>query len=241
MAIGKVKLAVISSALAGFAAGGVLMAAMPAFASTPSTTAHATQAQNWNGVGMHRRGPGLQLMQKDMAQLASELHITKAQLNTDLKAGKSLDDIAAASGVSQATLASDLKTMIQTDLQARVAAGKMTATQETKVMANMDAHLTNFMANTHLRQRPPEFGAGKHVLGVVATELKLTKQQLFAKLHSGQSINQIAVAQGVSPATLQKDLTQKLDAQLNSHIASLMAKTDWSMHQGRSTSPSKIG
>ena len=232
MTMRKAKLAIVCTGVTGLVAGGILMGVIPAFASTSSpsstqsvatpSTNHAKYHPNWL-----RR-----VLLKNADQVASDLHIKKAQLVQDLSSGKSLDDVAMSSDVQQSSLQNDIQTMIQSDLQGLVTNGHMTATREAKLVKNLDARLPKFMENKHLIQKPMKFKATMNVLHYVATQLHMTRTELVTQLKSGKSITQIATAQGVSPSTLQSTVTQKLDTQVNTKVQNLFNKTNWFQNNG---------
>ncbi len=229
MGIGRVKLAAISSGVAGLMVGGVLMASMPAFAGTSTGTTNPAKSSStsWTNHGKYHPNWSQRLLHENADQIASDLHITKAQLVQDLVSGKSLDDVAATSNVSQAALQNDLQTMVQSDLQRMVTHGHMTTTREAKLMKRLDAQLPKVMANTHLIHKPMRFNAAMNVLNYVATQLHMTRAELVSQLRGGKSIAQIATAQGVSASTLQTAVTQKLDTQVNSKVQKMFNKTNW--------------
>lgn len=230
MALTKVKLVALSSAVGGFVAGGILMASAPVFAATNGSTTNATTLTSAKTSMKKQNVPMLlqRILHKNADQIASDLHITKPQVFKDLSSGKSLDDVAASSNVTQSQLQSDLLALIKGDLQARVSANHMTVTRETTLLNKLDTQLPKLMANSHFLHRPQKFNASMNVLNYVASKLNLTHAQLKSKLNSGQSISQIATAQGVSPATLQSEITQKIDAKINVHVKNLLTKTKWS-------------
>ncbi len=232
MSLGKVKIAMLSSGVAILVVGGILMAAVPAFASSNGFSSPTPASSTTSTKKEHPHPHWLQaILQKNVVQVAKDLNITKQELVKDLTSGKSLDDIATSSKITQSQLESGLQTIIQNDLQARVAAQHMTSSREAKLQKNLDNQLSKFMANKHIMRKPNKFTANINVLNFVATELHLTRSQLISQLKSGKSINQIATAQGVSPSKLQGDITQKLDTQVNSKVGKLLNKTGWFQHK----------
>lgn len=210
------------------------------FASSSTTGASSTnsgatpQTSTTHGPG-HRGGAPLMQMvlHKNGDQIATDLHMTKQELMSQLSSGTSLDDLASSAKVPSSQLQGEIRAMIQNELQARVSANKMTQARETQLLKNVDAQLPKWMANTHLSHPARKFGASLHVLTYVASELKMTRAQLVSKLKTGESINQIAAQQGISATTLQNAITQKLDAQISTRVSKLMTKTNW--FQQRST------
>jgi len=242
MGLGKVKIAILSSTAVGFVAGGVLMGTIPAFAASNGLTLNSKKSETTTAQHKgHEQPQWLKIvLHKDANQVATGLHITKQQLFADLSAGKSLDDLASLSNVSQSQLEGNLQTMIQSDLQARVSANHMKLTREAKLLKRLDAQLPKFMANKHIIQKPRKFEAGMHMLNFVAAKLQMTRVELIGKLKTGESISQIATSQGVSPSTLQSDITQNLDSQINTRAGKLLTKSNWFQHKGATTSVSTV-
>ena len=231
----KIKLAIISSVTVGFVAGGILMTASPAFASSNISLSNspASTSSKISVNSKHYHPQWLQvILRKNVDQVATDLHMTRQQLVQDLSSRKSLNDIAASSDVTQAQLQSDLQTMIQNELQAQVTAHHMTSTREAKLQKNLDNQLPKFMANEHILHKPNKYEASMNVLNFVAARLHITRAKLISQLRSGKSITQIATALNFSPSKLQSDITQKLDAQINTKVEKLMNKASWFQHNG---------
>jgi hypothetical protein len=80
---------------------------------------------------------------------ADYLGLTNSQLKHQLKAGKSLADIAnATSGKSASGLVDALSAAVKTKLDAKVAAGKLSSTQEATILTNLTPKLTAFVNAT---------------------------------------------------------------------------------------------
>jgi hypothetical protein len=102
------------------------------------------------GPGDHGRGnggPGGGPISFDAA--ATYIGITTAQLQTQLAAGKALSAIAVANGKTADGLKAALTTAAKTDLDAAVTAGRLTAAQETTILANLPARLDQEISETH--------------------------------------------------------------------------------------------
>jgi hypothetical protein len=166
---------------------------------------------------------------------ASYLGLTEDQLRTQLASGKSLAEIATAQGKSVSGLEQALEDAAKAKLDAAVKAGKLTADQETKILAGISQFIDQAVNATPGAEVKPGpggfpgpgdafgfgFGFGLHgALGVAsdaaATYLGLTKEQLRTQLQSGKSLAQIATAQGKSVSGLEQALLDaaktKLDA-----------------------------
>jgi hypothetical protein len=102
------------------------------------------------GPGDHARGiggPGGGPISFDAA--ATYIGVTTSELQTQLAAGKSLSAIAVANGKTADGLKAALTTAAKTDLDAAVTAGRLTAAQETTILANLPARLDQEISETH--------------------------------------------------------------------------------------------
>jgi AraC-like DNA-binding protein len=162
-----------------------------------------------------------------MPQLAAYFSMTPQQLRTELTSGKSLDQVAQEHSISPTTLQTEVQSLVHSNLQDRVSAGHMTQTRETKLEQSVDAQLPKVLANTHLIAKPMEFKAHMYFLNKVAQDLHMTRTQLVTDLKGGQSMAQVAQAQGMSASQLTSDLQQAIDQQMNKRVDTLVNKTDW--------------
>jgi hypothetical protein len=79
---------------------------------------------------------------KDVRDAAADaLDITAKQLRTDLRAGKSLENIATASGVPYEAVQAAAAAAVRTDLDAAVAAGTITQARADRIMARVTTRL----------------------------------------------------------------------------------------------------
>jgi hypothetical protein len=94
-------------------------------------------------------GPG-----KSLSSAATFLGLSDADLLTQLRAGKSLADIAKDKGKTTADLKAAMKTAITSELDQAVKDNKLTADQRTKILADIDARLDDLINNTPLAGGP---------------------------------------------------------------------------------------
>jgi hypothetical protein len=80
---------------------------------------------------------------------ADYLGLSVSDLQTDLKAGKSLADEAKAKGKTADGLVQALLAPLKTDLDKRVTAGDLTAAQESAILSRETTHLTDVVNNTN--------------------------------------------------------------------------------------------
>ncbi len=135
-----------------------------------------------HGHGM--RGGGL------MKDAASILKVDQKTLMSDLKAGKSLADIASSKGISKDTLISKLNASMKTRLDKAVSNGKLTAAKEKDILTKSQTRLTKMVEQKGL----PKFG-GKHgmhgmrgggLMKDAASILKVDQKTLIERLESWQ-------------------------------------------------------
>ncbi|QSO47492.1 hypothetical protein [Alicyclobacillus mengziensis] len=218
-----------------------------AFAATSGSVSNATSStvsSQTNSPSAHRGvgkdgfghggfGPGVRggvgfAWAGSLGSLATTLGIDQQTLQSDLKAGQSLVQIAQGKGMSEQTLISDLEASYKQRLDAAVSSGKLTSTQEQKMLTHFNNNVTKMVERTR------GFGhggfdpggrrgigfAGTGSLSSLATTLGIGQQTLQSDLKAGQSLAQIAQGKGMSEQTLISDLEasykQRLDAAVSS-------------------------
>ena len=101
------------------------------------------------GFGGPRGGGGGILAADVLTPAADYLGLSVSDLQTDLKAGKSLADEAKAKGKTADGLVQALLAPLKTDLDKRVTAGDLTAAQESAILSRETTHLTDLVNNTN--------------------------------------------------------------------------------------------
>lgn len=162
----------------------------------------------------------------ELARIAGYLKLAPGTLIADLKAGKSLDQIAATQNVPTATLTTDVKSDMQARMNKLVASGKLTQAQAAAREARFDANLPKLLSRTgplrmeFLRGRPGMgHGPGFGLMAETAKLLNLKTHQLMADLHGGQTVAQVAQAQNVNAQTLTQELESWAQQQVNTRIS----------------------
>ena len=154
--------------------------------------------------------------------VATYLGLKPAELETQLRSGKSLADIAKAQGKTVDGLKTAITDAATKQLDAAVTAGKLTKDQETKVLAGLSAHLDDLVNG--VRARPAfrvGFGFGPGLMGGiddVATYLGLKPAELVTQLRSGKSLADIATAQGKTVDGLKTAITDAVTKQLDAAV-----------------------
>ena len=136
-------------------------------------------------------GPGGKPYGGDLAAAAASfLDLSPAALKAQLVAGKTLAQVAADRNKSVADLVAALKAAEVKELDAAVAAGRLTAAQEATIVAGLTQRLTDLVNRT----KPADRGGPRHgdVFGVVASFLGLTPAALKTQLVAGKTLAQVA-------------------------------------------------
>jgi hypothetical protein len=156
------------------------------------------------------------------AAIASYLGLTQAELKTKLQSGKTLAQVATAQGKTAGGLEDAIVADATSHLDADVAAGDITAAQESSRLSDLKSHVDDIVNSTG----PPNGGHGGPGgpggpgsgpdSAAILSYLGLTQAELKTQLQSGKTLAQVAVAQGKTAKGLEDaivaDATTHLDA-----------------------------
>lgn len=149
--------------------------------------------------------------------IASALNMTVAELQAELQAGKSVADIAAAKEIALEKVINALVDEYKRQLDAAVAAGRLTQAQADALLANFRAVLPG-----HLQVRAvpglPQKQEGM-LINALAETLNLTPAELLTELRAGKSVADIASAKGVALDKVISALTDAYKQVLNARVA----------------------
>ncbi len=168
------------------------------------------------------RGPGVTLGQP----LADYLGISVQDLQTAIKSGQTLAQVGSAHSKSVSDLKTFFTNQLKTRLDQAVASGKMTSDQETAALANESSRLDTLINNPIPQRRPlgPNGGPRGGILGSfiqpVAGFLGITPQDLQTALRNGQTLAQIAQANGKSASDLKAFLLTQASTQIDKLLTS---------------------
>ncbi|MDI4649535.1 SHOCT domain-containing protein [Cohnella hashimotonis] len=232
------KLAVTSLALA-VAVFGSAVSIGSAFAATTKTNGAAAQTQAATsatsttpskGEGQHRGG-GFRADWNN-ADVAALLNLTEDQLKTQLTAGKTLSDIAAAQGVDAQKVQDLIVSAMTKRLDSRLADGKITQTQYDEQKATLAARAADALTNTFSGKGGGKGGHGGHGGGRggfggidlkdnadIASLLGLTTDELSTQLESGKSLSDLAADKGVAVDTVTAKVVSLLTTALDQRLA----------------------
>jgi hypothetical protein len=186
-----------------------------AFAAAGATLAVAAGAGGALAAGGH--GTARRAAHPGPAAIASYLGLMPAQLREQLRAGKTLAQIAVAQGKTVAGLENAIYADVQAHLDQAVKNGRLTAAQEQTILARLKAHLDDIVNHAFpalARPHRPRVGAA------VAAYIGVTPVQLRTELRSGKSLAQIATAHGKTVAGLKAAIVAAVKARLDKAVAS---------------------
>ncbi|MDQ3248263.1 MAG: hypothetical protein M3Q45_03545 [Chloroflexota bacterium] len=141
-----------------------------------------------------------------LATLAETLNLSEADLRTALQAGQSVADVAAEQGVELDVVIATIVAEQTTNLAEAVTAGKLTQEEADARIAQLSENLPELLnlkggQNGLGLGRQGDRGFSKHsvaALATVAATLDLTAAELLTALQAGQSVADVATAQGVA-------------------------------------------
>jgi reverse gyrase len=155
--------------------------------------------------------------------VATYVGLTDAQVRAQLEAGKSLAQVATGQGKTVAGLETAIYNAAKADLDQAVAAGTITAAQESARLADVKGDLDAIVNRTGPppgRGGPGHGGPGHAAIGAaVATYVGLTDAQVRAQLEAGKSLAQIATGQGKTVAGLETAIYNAAKADLDQAVA----------------------
>mgnify|MGYP005847379053 CR=1 FL=1 len=165
------------------------------------------------------------------AGVAQALGMSVADLQAELKAGKSVADLAKAKNVTADQVKAAVVGVANGKLDQQVKDGKMTAEQATSIKNQLNQMPAERFLNLNtLNQRgakvAPGFELGKGLamangaaFEAVAKELGVTADQLRADLRSGKSLADIAKEKNVSAERIKSAVVGAIGAQIDQAVA----------------------
>lgn len=146
--------------VAGALAGGSVALASTGSSQTPASTTAAQPASGWCAGGLGHMGGIWSGQQPVMKAAADYLGLTQAQLQSQLRSGKSLADVASAQGKPVSGLKDAILTAMTNQINAST---RLTAAQKTAMISEVKSHLDAMVNATH------PYGAGMHRYGTDST------------------------------------------------------------------------
>jgi hypothetical protein len=169
---------------------------------------------------------GKPFIANELAAAAKYLGLSESDLRTKLEAGQSLADVAKAQSKDLAGLEQAILDAAKADLDKAVADKDLTQSQADDILANLKSHIDN-IANGNLRFRGPGGPDGPGHLGrpfgadlsAAAKYLGLSESDLRSKLRGGDSLADVAKAQGKDVAGLEQAIVDATKAELDKAVA----------------------
>lgn len=149
--------------------------------------------------------------------VAEALGLTTDELHEAREAGQSLADVAAAQGVSIDVVIEAIITDAETRIAEKVAEGDLTQEEADERLAGLEERVTE-----KVNQAPGEGGRGRRGLRnseAVAEALGVTTDELRDARDSGQSLADVAAAQGVSVDAVVGAIVDGVEAHLAEEVA----------------------
>ncbi|MCZ8518935.1 MULTISPECIES: hypothetical protein [Paenibacillus] len=181
-----------------------------AVAAPPSGTADAvTRAERKDRGGKHDIH-GMPIFE----EAAAVLGMDKKELKAALK-DKTLVQIAADKGLSETDLVAKLQAERTKQIDAAVAAGRLTGEKAEKIKKQMGEHL-GLMINRKFtgEEKHAKHHGGKHAMlpapEKLAGILGITEDELKAQLGAGKSLTEIAAAKGISKEQLVAKIKEEI-------------------------------
>lgn len=214
VAIGLAAVAIVSTAAV----------ATPIFAQTAPQGDNQAEQRSPQRGDRDDRGDHARVIDRAAVKevIATTLNMTVEELDAATQAGQTMEEIAAAQGVAFETVLNAAKASMTSQVNAGLAAGEITqeqADQMNERIANMDS------LDKSKRGKRGDRGDRVNVIDraavkeVVATTLNMTVEELDAAKDAGQTMDEIAAAQGVAPETVLNAAKASMTSQVNAALA----------------------
>lgn len=160
-----------------------------------------------------------------LSVVATALDMTETDLLAELKAGKSIADVAKDRNVDLDTVISAITTKFKAHLDEEVTSGRISREVADAKLVLFTARTTDMVNTKGILDRPHGEGRGKGHGPRFASEnlaktLTVTVDELRTQLGEGKSLADIATAEGVDIADVKATLTADFKAHLAEEVAS---------------------
>jgi hypothetical protein len=143
--------------------------------------------------GLRTGGPGG--TQDDLSIAASYLGLTESELQTTLRSGETMAQVAnATDGKSADGLIDALVAAAKNHIAADVSSGRLTQSQADGILSGLKQHITARVNSTGPPGGPHGRGGPHGGLGAAATYLGLSESDLMTKVQSGETLGEVADA-----------------------------------------------
>jgi hypothetical protein len=187
-------------------------------------------ARAFGGPGAPGFGPGTvkPFIDDGLAAAAKYLGLSESDLRDKLTNGQSLADLAKAQNKDVSGLEDAIVAAEKADLDQAVADKKLTQSQADDILDNVKSHVDDVVNGTlRFRAGPGKFGFGfpgkvvfgPDTLGAAAKYLGLSESDLRTKMGNGQSLADIAKAQGKDVSGLEDAIVAAEKSALDKAVA----------------------
>jgi hypothetical protein len=139
------RVTAIKNALAGLVKDGTLTQAQADKVATTLDSTLPERGFGGHGMGLGRHGMRLGA---GLDEVADIIGVTKKELRTELRSGKTLAEIAKTKGISQDTLVSKLVAAAKTRIAAEVKAGRLTQARADAITKDLSARITEMVTRS---------------------------------------------------------------------------------------------
>lgn len=159
---------------------------------------------------------------KLLASASTYVGLDRTAIVAQLKAGKSLSEVAVAQGKTEAGLVAALVAPAKLKLDAAVAAGRLTAERETSFLTRLQEKVTKIVQRkvTPKEQRTAKIRvSAQAILQPALSYLGLDLKALVAQVVSGKTLADVAVAQGKTASGLVDAIVASVKTKLDAQVA----------------------
>ena len=221
--------AVAVGAAIGLTLGGLGVAAAQTDSSTSTSAGPSEPAPSAADPGPgHRGGKGKHGV--GLATAAKAIGISEADLQTALRNGHSVAQVAQAKGVDPVKVITALVEEPKAKLAEEVKAGRITQAQADEHLADLQARITEHVNRSggpgkggHVKGGPGRKGHGPG-LATAANAIGISEADLLSELRAGKSIAQVAQAKGVDPAKVISAIVDEAKAKMAERAATLQER-----------------
>jgi D-Tyr-tRNAtyr deacylase len=188
----------------------------------PTERGHAGWGRpGWMGGRMGPPGGGF-VWRDLIADTAKALGISTAALRHDLKSGTTIAALAQAHNLTATQLETTLEQELAAQIQAAAAAGQIPAQMASMLESRLDTLVTAWVTSDHARMGPwsrgPARVLGRDLVADTAGALDISVTTLMNDLRAGTTVASLAAAHGMTTASLESTLEQKLTAQIQALV-----------------------
>ena len=152
--------------------------------------------------------------------IADYLGLSASDLRTQLASGNTLADVATAQGKSVSGLEDAIVADAKSHLDAEVAAGNLTAAQESSRLADLQSHVADIVNSTGPPPGGgPGHGRGPFDLSAITTYLGMSAADLKTDLDAGKTLADVAAAQSKSVSGLEDAIVAAAKTHLDAQVA----------------------